>query len=383
MPSLTPPRTTSARPDERFDATATIAPDSTDATATISTADTGAATISTADTGAAARPPVSLPSIGRPGGVTGLGRRLRGAARRPRTHPPVEAPASAATDTSSGVTSGSAPSSRVTSASSVGADLGAPAAGDPIAPGALVPRGFHDQYRDNVARLAAAQKSGHGVPPYTRYVNRWLGRRLAAMAAILRLTPNAVTGLSMLASYLGMALLCLVEPGPVVAVGVTVLLLLGYALDSADGQVARLSGRSGPAGEWLDHVTDQARTVSLHMAVLIWLYRFVEPAPALYLLPMAWAVVTSARFLSQILGEQFRRAGQARTMDEAQDRHAGLRAVLQLPSDTGVICAMFLLVGLPMLFLQAYAALLILNGLLALVSMRRRYVELRPRPRRV
>ena len=72
---------------------------------------------------------------------------------------------------------------------------------------------------------------------------------------------------------IALALLCLVEPGPVVAVGVTVLLLLGYALDSADGQVARLSGRSGPAGEWLDHVTDQARTVSLHMAVLIWLYR--------------------------------------------------------------------------------------------------------------
>lgn len=246
----------------------------------------------------------------------------------------------------------------------------------------LVARGFAEQYRDNVARLSGAQKSGHGVPPYTRYINRPIGRRLAAMAAILRLTPNAVTGISMLASYLGMALLCLVAPSQPVAIAVALLLLLGYALDSADGQLARLTGRGGPAGEWLDHVSDQARTVSLHMAVLIWLYRFVEPAPAVYLLPMAWAVVVSTRFLSQILGEQFRRAGAARTTDEATDRYAGVRALLQLPSDAGVVCLMFVLVGTPETFLLAYGALLVLNALLALVSMRRRYVELRPRARR-
>ena len=110
----------------------------------------------------------------------------------------------------------------------------------------LVARGFGEPYRDHVARLAGAQKSGHGVPPYTRYINRPLGRRLAAMAAILRLTPNAVTGVSMLASYLGIALLCLVAPSQPVAIGVTLLLLLGYALDSADGQLARLTGRGGP-----------------------------------------------------------------------------------------------------------------------------------------
>lgn len=246
----------------------------------------------------------------------------------------------------------------------------------------LVARGFGEQYRDNVARLASAQKSGHGVPPYTRFVNRPLGRRLAAMAAILRLTPNAVTGLSMLASYLGMALLCLVAPSQPVAIGVALLLLLGYALDSADGQLARLSGRGGPAGEWVDHVSDQARTVSLHMAVLIWLYRFVEPAPAVYLLPMAWAVVTSTRFLSQILGEQFRRAGAARSTEPAADRHASVRALMQTPADPGIACAMFVLVGSPETFLLVYGVLLAVNTLLALVSMRRRYVELRPRTRR-
>ena len=87
--------------------------------------------------------------------------------------------------------------------------------------------------------------------------------------------------------------------------------------------------------------------VDKRQAVLIWLYRFVEPAPAVYLLPMAWAVVVSTRFLSQILGEQFRRAGAARATDEASDRYAGVRAVLQLPSDSGVVCLMFVLAGAP------------------------------------
>lgn len=251
--------------------------------------------------------------------------------------------------------------------------------------GTLQPRTFAEQFRDNVARLGAAQKSRHGVPPYTRFVNRPIGRRLAAIAALLRLSPNAVTGLSLLASVLGMLLLCLVTPTVWVGVAVAGLLLLGYALDSADGQLARLTGRGGPAGEWLDHVTDQGRTVALHMAVLIWLYRFVEPAsPTVYLLPMAFAVVVSTRFLSQILGEQFRRAEAARgggEPDPIADRYAAVRAVLQLPSDPGVLCVLFALVASPGSFLWGYGGLLALNTLLTLVSMRRRYVELRPRRR--
>lgn len=231
-------------------------------------------------------------------------------------------------------------------------------------------------YRQNVAALASRQKSGHAVPPYTRYVNRPVGRRLAAAAALARLTPNQVTGLSMLASYLGMAVLCMVPPHPVGGIVVGLLMVLGYALDSADGQLARLQGRGGPAGEWVDHVSDQARTVSLHMAVLIWLYRFVDAPAWVFLLPMVWTVVVSTRFLSQILAEQFRRSGAARAHDQAADVGANRRAMLQLPSDNGVICLIFLLVGWPRVFIAAYGVLLLANSALMLMSLRRRYTEL-------
>ena len=49
-------------------------------------------------------------------------------------------------------------------------------------------------YRANVARLSVAQKSGTNAPAYTRFANRALGRRLAAVACIVGLTPNQVTG---------------------------------------------------------------------------------------------------------------------------------------------------------------------------------------------
>ena len=58
---------------------------------------------------------------------------------------------------------------------------------------------------------------------------------------------------------------------PSVGVGICVALLfaLGYGLDSADGQVARVTGASSPAGEWLDHVVDSIRVPSVHMATLL------------------------------------------------------------------------------------------------------------------
>lgn len=90
-----------------------------------------------------------------------------------------------------------------------------------------------EDYRASVERLASAQKPGLGVPPYTRFVNRPMGRRLAAAAHVVGLSPDQVTGLSMLASGVGLALLVLVTPSAPLGVLVGLLMVLGYALDSA------------------------------------------------------------------------------------------------------------------------------------------------------
>ena len=54
-----------------------------------------------------------------------------------------------------------------------------------------------ETYLGTVRRLASAQKkAARGAPPYSIYVNRRVGRYLAAWAFRAGLTPNAVTGIS-------------------------------------------------------------------------------------------------------------------------------------------------------------------------------------------
>ncbi len=235
-------------------------------------------------------------------------------------------------------------------------------------------------FRALVRRLDTAQKPGYGVPPYTRYINRWLGRRLAAAAHMARLTPNAVTWLSMAASAVGIAFLVAFDPSIPVAIAVAAFLCLGYALDSADGQLARLRRAGGPAGEWLDHVADAARQPALHLAVVVFLYQHIDWrwAP---LVAMVMLVFTTARFMGQILAEQLR-ARHSRVDEDAPRDHAAAarRAIIQLPSDTGVICLSFALIAWPGLFFGVYGALTLANVALALASFRRRHRELTSLP---
>lgn len=231
-------------------------------------------------------------------------------------------------------------------------------------------------YRDAVAELSRAQKSGAGVPPYTRYVNRWLGRRIAAGAATVGLTPNFVTLISALWSLLGFALLVALPPSVPTAIGVTLAFTLAYAFDAADGQLARLTGMSGPAGEWLDHVTDAARQPLLHLAVLAYLLRASDLELSwVHALPLLYLVVGTVRFLSQILAEQLTR--NAGAPPAAESGRADLRALLQTPADPGALHLAFLLAAWPSVFTGVYATLLAANVALALASFVRRYRQLR------
>ena len=107
---------------------------------------------------------------------------------------------------------------------------------------------------ENIRALSRAQKSKAGAPLYSRIINRPAGRVLAAIAHRLGATPDQVTVLSALCTYSGIALIALWRPTVVSAVATALLLMFGYALDAADGQLARLRHGGSKAGEWLDHV---------------------------------------------------------------------------------------------------------------------------------
>lgn len=228
-------------------------------------------------------------------------------------------------------------------------------------------------YRAAMAALTTAQKSGAGVPAYLRWVNRPLGKRLAAVAFVLRMSPAAVTGISGLVSLAGVLLLAVAPPNEGTALGVTALLLGGYALDSADGQLARLTQSGSVAGEWLDHVVDAARLPSVHLGVAVSLARRGTPAADwASLVAVSFMVLVSAWFFGQILAEKLGRDGQGRPGASAPTWVSWAK----LPYDVGFLYMMMLLLPFVDVFLILYVGLFLLNLSVAAASMRRKYRSL-------
>ncbi|MCW2810117.1 MAG: hypothetical protein JWP61_575 [Friedmanniella sp.] len=210
-----------------------------------------------------------------------------------------------------------------------------------------------------LSRLQQAQKSAKGAPPYSVLVNRPLGRVLAAAAYQVGLTPNQVTYLSAASTFLGLGLLALAPAGWGVGVLVAACLVLGYALDSADGQLARLRGGGSLLGEWLDHTIDSVKVSAVHVAVLISWYRFFGLERGWLLVPLGFAVVSAVHFFGMILIDLLGRLRRAeRGLPTPPKTGVDLRrALVKLPTDYGVLCLLFVLLGSPTAFLVGYTFL--------------------------
>lgn len=225
-------------------------------------------------------------------------------------------------------------------------------------PAAERPRAF----KEALESTRHVQKTSKGAPAYSRYINRRLGRYLAAAAYTRRLSPNQVTSLSAFCSYTAIAIIALVRPSPLLSVIVTLGLVLGYALDSADGQLARLQGGGSPAGEWLDHMVDCFKIGALHAAVTVCIYRFYPTSERIWLLlPLAFGIIASTFFFGTILTDQIRRQRLGTGGQDAvpPDQSASpLRSLVVLPTDYGLICLVFLTLAAPQWFLPLYGLLL-------------------------
>lgn len=219
--------------------------------------------------------------------------------------------------------------------------------------------------------LASAQKPRAGVPAYLRWVNRPLGGQVAVAAASWGWSPNGVTALSAALGIAGIGILAGFPEwwaGPVAGV----LLLLGYILDSADGQLARIQGRGGPAGEWLDHVVDGARAPLVHIAVAVHLLRTDAPWWVV-LAAGVFSALVSAWFLSQLLAEKLL----PKTPRDADDASRGiLDSLVKQPQDTSTTYVVLMFLGLPVVFAVVYLALFAWHVLIFAASLRRKYAQL-------
>lgn len=252
-------------------------------------------------------------------------------------------------------------------------------------PTALKPR--YAWARDNIRK---AGKGKVGTPAYLRFINRPIGGWFACLGFALKLTPNIVTMLSALVSFIAIAMIALMEPTFISSVSIAFLLLLGFALDSADGQLARLQGGGKPSGEWLDHVVDIAKISSLHLAVMVSLYRFGDvDHDAWLLLPAFFLIVNVTYYFSMMLKDKIvalsprlrdaePSASTARS-ESADAKPSGLshgsvgRSMLLLPADYGVQCIIFVLLFRTEWFLAAYAVLCVCITLFAAQSWMKAY----------
>ncbi|GAA2889051.1 hypothetical protein GCM10010517_53140 [Streptosporangium fragile] len=119
------------------------------------------------------------------------------------------------------------------------------------------------QVDEAAARLDAAVKTNDGF--FATYgVSSW-SRYLVKPAARLRLTPNAVTGISV-----GLAALAAVwfsaGTRPALIAG-AVLLYLSFVLDCVDGQLARYTRAFSPLGAWLDATFDRVKEYAVYVGL--------------------------------------------------------------------------------------------------------------------
>lgn len=225
--------------------------------------------------------------------------------------------------------------------------------------------------REALTRLDAAQKPGVGVPAYTRWVNRRLARLATALAQRMGTSPNSLSVLSFLLACTGAATLVLLGPGSPVLGGTlaAALLAAGYVLDSADGQLARLTDRQSVAGEWLDHTLDSVRLPMVHLGVA-WAAVLVD-RPFLAVGAGLFAVTASGHFFSQNLGGLLRDARSA-----PRQQAARTQSWLLLPTDPGLLYWLLALWGWVEAFVVAYGALLACNLVHGGAAATRRWREL-------
>ena len=231
--------------------------------------------------------------------------------------------------------------------------------------------------RAALGALAQAQKTSKGAPAYGRFVNRPLGRVFAAVAYVTGRTPNQVTVLSAVFTYAAIATIALVSPAWWVGVLIAAGLVTGYALDAADGQLARLRGGGSATGEWLDHTVDALKIGTLHLVVAIHWYRFDGWSSTWLLVPLGFQAVATVQFFSILLMDQLRRAHRGTTQPIMHDdgKSSVFYSLAVLPTDYGLLCLVLGTMAFESFFRFVYTSLFLCNAAFMLVALPKWYRE--------
>jgi phosphatidylglycerophosphate synthase len=198
---------------------------------------------------------------------------------------------------------------------------------------------------------------------------------------VIGLSPNQVTIVSATGTFTALALVIFVPPFWWLGFLVAFLLLFAYALDSADGQLARLKGGGTKSGEWLDHVVDATKIGVMHSAVLISFYRFSgESDSPILLVPLGYMVAQFVFFFGMMLTDQLRRSAAADaglTYAKPSGKGGALQTIVAIPTDYAVLCMSFAFLGFHQIFVVIYFLLFAAESLVTAAVLVRWWRELR------
>ena len=199
--------------------------------------------------------------------------------------------------------------------------------------------------------MLAALRSPDDGPVVDRYVNRTLSAILTRGLLSSRVTPNQVTGASLLTGLLGAWLLS-GEGGARSLLGL-ILFQLSVILDHVDGEVARLKYLHSRLGKWLDNFSDHAVGLGV-IAFLTWRVSAGHPAGYFIVLGLAAALGVTGAFLVVFGWSMSGRQREARTTATAW---LLARVLAALANRDGFCLALWsmVLLGRPEWFLWALA----------------------------
>jgi phosphatidylglycerophosphate synthase len=206
-----------------------------------------------------------------------------------------------------------------------------------------------------------ARHRGGGL--FTETVSQRLGAQLAVLAYRRSLAPTVLTLANLVLGMAASVLVVLYLARAPLVVGLIALVLwhLAYGLDCADGQLARVTGQTSPAGARVDVLCDVAMQISLVAAVSTVASHYTpRPAPALL---AAFAGTWMVNLVTSILQQ----GGSAASL--VSGRSPAIRAI-KLIRDYGFVVTV---VGLVLTFVPQWTVWLLvgftaINGLFLLAS---------------
>jgi phosphatidylglycerophosphate synthase len=221
--------------------------------------------------------------------------------------------------------------------------------------------------RWELVRTASIKEHGY---PYTKHVNRRLARPLTLAAWALGANPNQVSVLSFLVTFGGLGVFLWGAPAATWSLAAYGLLVLGYALDAADGQLARVRAQTSLIGDWFDHGLDAFKMVAVPLALGLVLLRTEFPSVALERLATAAVFVNVTTIPARFFLLMTRRVlipdgASSRACSPVAGPRSPVSYVMPL-TDYGVLMAFFLVAMHPDLFLWAFAAYGGLNAMAAI-----------------